>query len=47
MRNARACVDGPIFSAGRVQWDRWLGPQPGAEPAPGDTAAADEGAVVP
>jgi dihydroorotate dehydrogenase electron transfer subunit len=23
--NARACVEGPVFNASRVQWDRWLG----------------------
>jgi dihydroorotate dehydrogenase electron transfer subunit len=23
--NARACVEGPVFNAGRIQWERWLG----------------------
>jgi dihydroorotate dehydrogenase B-like protein len=23
--NVRACVEGPVFNAARVWWDRWLG----------------------
>ena len=43
--NARACVEGPVFNASRVQWDRWMGDASDAE-APQDVAA-DASAVVP
>jgi dihydroorotate dehydrogenase electron transfer subunit len=26
--NVRACVEGPVFNAARVWWDRWLGEEP-------------------
>jgi dihydroorotate dehydrogenase electron transfer subunit len=40
--NARACVEGPVFSAGRILWDRWLGTAAGAEPSPEDEAGSVE-----
>jgi dihydroorotate dehydrogenase electron transfer subunit len=27
--NLRACIDGPVFNPARIQWDRWMGGQPG------------------
>ena len=39
LQNARACVEGPIFNASRVVWDRWLGSGAEPEPAPEDAEA--------
>jgi dihydroorotate dehydrogenase electron transfer subunit len=30
--NVRACVEGPVFNAARIWWDRWLGERAGALP---------------
>jgi dihydroorotate dehydrogenase electron transfer subunit len=37
--NVRACVEGPVFNAARLWWDRWLGGQGG------EASAADEAPV--
>ncbi|MBA3551490.1 MAG: dihydroorotate dehydrogenase electron transfer subunit [Actinobacteria bacterium] len=38
--NVRACVEGPVFNAARVWWDRWLG-----EPGTSETAMPPRGAA--
>jgi dihydroorotate dehydrogenase electron transfer subunit len=32
--NLRSCVDGPVFNAARVFWDRWGDPHPASVPTP-------------
>ena len=32
--HVRSCVDGPVFNAGRVLWDRWAGEGPHGPPSP-------------
>ncbi len=32
--NLRSCVDGPVFNAARVFWDRWTGEPPTSVPTP-------------
>lgn len=32
--NLRSCVDGPVFNAARVFWDRWAGDRPTPAPTP-------------
>jgi dihydroorotate dehydrogenase electron transfer subunit len=32
--NLRSCVDGPVFNAARVFWDRWTGEPPTSAPTP-------------
>ena len=31
--NVRACMEGPVFNAARIWWDRWLGQVEGPKPA--------------
>jgi len=38
---ARACVEGPVFNASRVLWDRWLGAPGGAAPEPSPDEIAE------
>jgi dihydroorotate dehydrogenase electron transfer subunit len=40
--NVRACVEGPVFNAARIWWDRWLGPRE-FEAAPPPFQGMDEG----
>jgi len=40
--NVRSCIDGPVFNAGRIWWERWLGEQPEAATPPEGFDAVDE-----
>ncbi len=32
--NLRSCVDGPVFNAARIFWDRWVSDRPASVPTP-------------